>query len=63
MKSLDRIRTNNANYWRQYWNEDKNQNLQIRSTRIPAEMRCFGSTSLLPQLDIDAQPEGQYRQR
>ena len=22
----DRIRTNNANYWRPYWNEDKNQN-------------------------------------
>ena len=53
----DRISTNNANYWRPYWNEDKNQN----PTNPKHENSC--RDALLRDLRLyftNAQPEGQY---
>ena len=53
----DRIRTNNANYWRPYWNEDKNQN----PTTPKHENSC--RDALLDDLRLhfpNAEPEVQY---
>ena len=54
----DRIRTNNANYWRPYWNEDKNQN----PTNPKHENSC--RDALLRDLRLhfpnDAEPEVQH---
>ena len=53
----DRIRTNNANYWRPYWNEDKNQN----PTTPKHENSC--RDALLDDLRLyfpNAEPEMMY---
>ena len=53
----DRIRTNNANYWRPYWNEDKNQN----PTNPKHENSC--RDALLRDLRLhfpNAEPEVQH---
>ena len=53
----DRIRTNNANYWRPYWNEDKNQN----PTTPKHENSC--RDALLDDLRLyfpNAEPEMKY---
>ena len=53
----DRIRTNNANYWRPYWNEDKDQN----PTNPKHENSC--RDALLRDLRLhfpNAEPEVQY---
>ena len=56
-KIADRIRTNNANYWRPYWNEDKNQN----PTNPKHENSC--RDALLRDLRLhfpNAEPEVQH---
>ena len=53
----DQIRTNNANYWRPYWNEDKHQ----KPTKPKHENSCRDALVLgLRQHFPDADPEVQY---